>query len=67
MLEISIFRSLYFNIVTFKVNKYIYIDVRIYVCIYIYIYRSAIAGQTNGPNGLKFFEETLEYHGGSIS
>ena len=31
---------------------------------YIYIYRSAIAGQTNGPNGLKFFEETLEYPGG---
>ena len=34
------------------------------VCIYICM--SAIAGQTAGPNGLTFFEGTLEYPRGNI-
>ena len=32
-----------------------------HVCTCIYIYISAIAGQTAGPNGLHFFVGTLEY------
>ena len=30
------------------------------------MYKSAIAGQTAGPNRLKFFEGTLEHPGGNI-
>ena len=33
--------------------------------IYLYIYMSAIAGQTAEPNGLTFFERTLKYSGGN--
>ena len=35
----------------------------IYLYIFIYIYILAIAGQTAGPNRLKYFEETHGYPG----
>ena len=33
----------------------------------IHVYMSAIAGQTGGPNGLKFFEGTYGYPKGKIT
>ena len=36
----------------------------LFVCMY-YIFMSAIAGQTDGPNELKFIEGILDFHGGN--
>ena len=53
-------------IIMIKIIIYIIkLAAHIYIFVCIYIYMSAKAGQTAVPNGLKFFERTLEYLGGN--
>jgi len=45
-----------------RVLQLVYI-IKLFAHLYLDVYTLAIAGQTAGPNGLTFFEGTLEYTG----